>query len=338
MNRLTNDTDRIIKYKKRKKKQKYLLLFLSLLALALLLAGYFLRREDTASESGQNVSVGESGQEMPMAEQNQESARETPPAQAQASLQVHFLDVGQGDATLITMGEHAMLIDAGNNYKGTAVQLYLKKQGVTRLDYIIGTHPDADHIGGLDVMITKFDCGMVMMPEVGRDNKTYLEVIDAMEYRGYHNTPPVVGNRYQLGEASFTIVSPSQSYGDAYNNYSVGVLLAFGNTRFLFVGDAEAAAEMDMLATGISLKADVLKVVIPAVLLFLDAVQPEHAVISCGADNDYGHPHASTLNKLRERKVSVYRTDEQGSIVITSDGENLTTNCSPSLSWKSGWD
>lgn len=256
-------------------------------------------------------------------------------------LTVHFIDVGQGDAILIQCAGHAMLIDAGDNSKGTTVQLYLRKQGVEKLDYLIGTHPDADHIGGLDVIITKFDCGVVMMPEVTRENATYRDVVSAMEYKNYQNTVPVAGAEYELGDARFTIVAPNGNYEEGYNNYSIGILLVYGENRFLFTGDAEEEAEADMLANNISLEADVLKIAhhgssTSSGGAFLDAVSPKYAVISCGEGNDYGHPHSETLNKLRQREIKVFRTDEQGSITVISDGKELTWNCAPSESWQSG--
>lgn len=243
-------------------------------------------------------------------------------------MQVHYIDVGQGDATLILCNGHAMLIDAGDNSKGTAVQYYLKKQGVESLDYVIGTHPDADHIGGLDVVITKFDCNMVMMPEIRRDNATYRDVLQAMEYRGYKNTPPVVGTEYPLGEATFCIVAPNGEYGEEYNNYSIGILLTYGENRFLFTGDAMKEAEADMLANGIALQADVLKAghhgsSDAGSKAFLDAVNPKYAVISCGSDNDYGHPHRETLQSFKERRIDVYRTDLQGDVIAVSDGKEI---------------
>ncbi|MBQ9928495.1 MAG: MBL fold metallo-hydrolase [Lachnospiraceae bacterium] len=251
--------------------------------------------------------------------------------QKQEGLEVHFVDVGQGDATLIICGEHAMLIDAGDNNKGTAVQYYLQKQGVTKLDYLIGTHPDADHIGGLDVIITKFDCNRIIMPEVQRDMATYRDVIDAMEYKQYRNTRPMVGTQYFLGDAVFTVVAPVGNYGEEYNNYSVGILLTYGENKFLFTGDAERMAEYDMLQTGIDLSADVLKVghhgsSDSTSKSFLEAVSPKYAVISCGADNDYGHPHRRTMDILEESGIAVYRTDELGDIVFYSDGQNIMVN------------
>lgn len=318
---------------RKKKKQKKILLFLTFLLLVT--AGVFAGSSlFTELILPQNV-TGDAVQ----TEASQSAAQNGD----EEVLAVHFIDVGQGDATLITLGEHSMLIDAGNNDMGTTVQLYLKKQGVKKLDYVIGTHPDADHIGGLDVILTKFDCGKVMMPEIERENTTYREVIEAMEYRRYEKTLPVTGETYPFGNAFFTVVSTEGDYGEEYNNYSVGIHLTYGDTSFLFVGDAEKAAEEAMLKTGISLKSTVLKVghhgsSDSTCEAFLFSVDPEMAVISCGMGNDYGHPHRRTLDKLREEKVAVYRTDEQGSIVAASDGKSVSFSVEPSVSWKSGWE
>ena len=255
-------------------------------------------------------------------------------------LQVHYIDVGQGDCTLITCGGQTMLIDAGDNNKGMAIQNYLNKAGVTQIDYVIGTHPDADHIGGMDVILTKFYCETIMMPEVSNDTNTYRDVIDAMNYRGYKNTPPVVGNTYSLGDATFTIVAPNGSYGDM-NNFSIGIRLVHGNNRFLFLGDAEEEAESDILQNGLDISADVLKVAhhgsrTSTSRNFVNAVVPQYAVISCGEGNSYGHPSAEVLNTLREAGVHVYRTDEQGSIIAFSDGQKISFNCAPSETWQAG--
>ncbi|MCI6465198.1 MULTISPECIES: ComEC/Rec2 family competence protein [Faecalicatena] len=257
------------------------------------------------------------------------------------SLEVHFLDVGQGDATLILSDGHAMLIDAGNNSKGTAVQSYLQNKGVKKLDYVIGTHPDADHIGGLDVVIYKFDCGKVFLPDFSKDTKTYDEVVDTLKEKNYKAIHPKAGERYQLGDASFTITAPNGSKYDSANDYSIAVRLEHGKNHFLFVGDAEEESEQEMLHSGQKLDADVYKVSHHGSRTgtseeFLDAVSPKYAVISCGEDNSYGHPHAEVMNLLRREGVKVFRTDEQGTIVAVSDGKKITWNMSPDESWKAG--
>ena len=256
-------------------------------------------------------------------------------------MQVNFIDVGQGDAALIACDGHYMLIDAGNNDKGTTVQSYLMSQGVEKLDYVIGTHPDADHIGGLDVVIYKFDCDTIIMPDVANDTRTYDDVVQAMKSKGYQTTYPVVGETYTLGGATFTIVAPNADYGNDMNDWSVGVLVQNGNNRFLFTGDAEEKAEEDILNNGIDISADVYAAAhhgskTATSQAFLDKVSPTYVVISAGEGNKYGHPHAEVLNRLRAAGISVFRTDEQGTIVATSDGNDITWNCSPSESWKAG--
>lgn len=258
-----------------------------------------------------------------------------------SGLEIHYLDVGQGDSTLILCDGHAMLIDAGDNDKGTAEQSYLEGQGVTALDYVIGTHPDADHIGGLDVVLYKFDCQMVMMPDFEKDTRTYDDVVQTMKQKRYKNTLPEVGTVYELGSAVFTIVAPNGEYGDDANDYSVGILLQHGKNRFLFTGDAEEASEADMLENGIDLEADVFKASHHGSRTanteeFLQTVDPDYVVISCGQDNSYGHPHAEVMNRLRAMGISVFRTDEQGTIVAYSDGTEITFNMSPDESWKAG--
>ncbi len=257
-----------------------------------------------------------------------------------SELTVHFLDIGQGDAALIACDGEYMLIDAGDNDKGTAVQNYLTKQGVTKLKYVIGTHPDADHIGGLDVILYKFECETVMMPDIANDTATYRDVIDTMDTKGYRNTLPQAGDSYTLGSAEFTVLGPRKIYSDT-NNCSIVLRLTHGNNSFLFMGDAKEEAETDILNGDIPVDADVIKVGhhgsrTASSKVFLQAVSPAYAVISCAEDNSYGHPHAETLNNLRALGVQVFRTDEQGTIVVTSDGKELEWNCAPSETWKAG--
>lgn len=256
-------------------------------------------------------------------------------------LEVHFIDVGQGDATLIKCGDSAMLIDAGENDKGTVVQNYLRNQGVKSLDYLIVTHPDSDHSGGADVIITKYDIGKIIMPNYTKDTATYRDVIKAMDYKKYKVTEPIVGDVYKLGDAEFTIISPNDDDYDESNNYSVGILLKHGDKKFVFTGDAEEESEEDILDNDINISADVFKIghhgsKTASAADFVKAVSPEFAVISCGENNEYGHPHSATLNTLRGSNVKLFRTDEQGSVVATSDGKKITWNCSPTETWQAG--
>lgn len=255
-------------------------------------------------------------------------------------LEVHFIDVGEGDATLIKCGGKNMLIDAGDDSKGTAVQNYLQKQGVQKLDYLILTHPDADHIGGAPVIITKFEIDKVFMSDYEKDNKTYQKLIQALDNKRLKYITPKVGAKYYLGTASITIAGPNKEYTSP-NDASIALIIQNGENKFLFTGDAEEKAEQDILENSIDISADVYKVghhgsKTSSSEDLLKAVDPSYAVLSCGEGNSYGHPHAQTMNNLRALGVQVYRTDEQGSIIATSDGNKISWNCSPSDTWQAG--
>ena len=256
------------------------------------------------------------------------------------TLFVHYIDVGQGDATLITCGEDAMLIDAGDNDKGTAVQMYLESQNIDSLKYVIGTHPDADHIGGMDVILTKFDCETVLLTEEEKDTATYRDVVDAIRYRNCKRIAPKVKEQYMLGSASFTILGPMELCDDSNDN-SIAIILEHGENRFYFEGDASEKEEAAILETGIDIQADVYKTGHHGSKTstsdeLLASVDPTYAVISVGEGNSYGHPSAEVLNKLRAGHIQVFRTDEQGAIVAKSDQTSITWNCSPSESWQAG--
>lgn len=255
-------------------------------------------------------------------------------------LEVHFLDVGQGDATLIVSDGQTMLIDSGDDGQGTALQLYLTKQGIEKLDYLVLTHTDADHIGGADVIISKFDIGNVFIGDYKKETRVYRDLMQALKDRGLSYTTPAVGESFSLGAATFTILAPNKEYSDP-NNTSIVLLLKNGENSFLFSGDAQEQAEEDILENGISIDCDVYKVGHHGSKHsnskeFLSAMTPDCAVISCGENNSYGHPDAEVLNNLRSMGVKVYRTDEQGTIVAVSDGRQITWNCAPSETWQAG--
>ena len=255
-------------------------------------------------------------------------------------MEVHFMDVGQGDATLVICGGHAMLIDAGDATKGTAIQNYLQKQKITKLDYLILTHPDADHIGGAPVIITKFNIDRVFVSNFEKDNENYRKLIQSLDDKQIRPLTPKVNSIYTLGTASITILAPGKEY-DNPNDASIALLLKDGARSFLFTGDASEEAEKDLLETGVPISADVYKVGHHGSKYstsgdFFKAGGPSYAVISCGVDNAYGHPHAETLNTLRTNGVMVYRTDEEGTIIASTDGKSITFNVPASESWKAG--
>ena len=255
-------------------------------------------------------------------------------------MEVHFIDVGQGDATLIKCGEHAMLIDAGDDSKGTAIQNYLKKQKVEKLDYLVLTHPDSDHIGGAPTIITKFDIKKVFVSNYEKDNKTYRKLIQALDDKDLKYMTPKVGSRYYLGTALITILAPNKEY-DNPNDASVSLIIKNGDNKFIFSGDAGEDAEKDILDNEIDISADVYHVAHHGSKTstskdFFKAINPDYAVISCAEGNSYGHPHAETLNTLRTNGVKVYRTDEEGSIIATADGKKITFSVPASETWKAG--
>lgn len=250
------------------------------------------------------------------------------------NLSVHYIDVGQGDAILIQQGENAMLIDAGGNSNGPQVVSYIKGQGITRLEYVIGTHPHEDHIGGLDNVINSFEIGKVILPDIIHTTKTFEDVLVAIQSKGLKITKAVAGNTYTLGSAAVEIVGPISFSKDDLNNASVVCRIDYGSNSFLFTGDAEKESESKIQAAGYDISADVLKVGhhgsdTSSSEAFLVKVQPKHAVIMVGTGNTYGHPTAATLERLGGLGVNVYRTDLSGTIVITSDGSNISVNKSP---------
>lgn len=244
-------------------------------------------------------------------------------------LAVHFIDVGQGDSILAESDGHYMLIDAGENDQAGTVISYLKAQGVTKLDYVIGTHPHSDHIGGLDKVIDTFPVDKVILPPVEHTTKTFEDVLDSIASRGLKITKPTPGASYDLGDASFTILSPVKDYGSDLNNWSVGVRLTYGDNSFVMCGDAENQAEEDIIKNGAVLKADVLKAghhgsSTSTSDAFLKKVSPSWVVIQCGKGNSYGHPHKETMEKLKKAGCQVLRTDEEGTITAFSDGKTIT--------------
>jgi competence protein ComEC len=244
-------------------------------------------------------------------------------------LKIHFLDVGQAESILVQSQDHFMLIDGGNNDDADFVVKYLQDQGVTKLDYLMGTHPHADHIGGLDVVIDTFEIGKVFMPKVTHTTKTFEDVLLAIQSKGLKITAPTSGTSFELGDAKFTFVAPNNTEYEDLNNYSLVFRLVHGENAFLFTGDAEDISENEILKEGFQIASHVLKVghhgsSTSTTTAFLDEVNPTFAVISAGQDNQYGHPHKEILAKLKERDITVYRTDESGTIIATSDGKNIT--------------
>ena len=249
---------------------------------------------------------------------------------AQEDLLIDFIDVGQADSILIRNQDKVMLIDAGTNEAGKTVVNYLETLGITKIDYLIGTHPHEDHIGGLDDVINNFDIGQIYMPKIETTTKTFEDVLDAIENKNLTVTAPNKGDKIELGQAKGEFMTEPILDEDNLNVSSLVLRLEFGNTSYLFMGDAEKENEETIRWP----KTDVLKVghhgsSTSSSESFLEQVQPKYAIIMAGKDNSYGLPTQETIDKLNNIGSEIYRTDEDGTIQMTSDGNTIeikTTN------------
>lgn len=242
----------------------------------------------------------------------------------QAQTTVHFIDVGQGDCTLIRSGADAVLIDAGITDMGDTVVKYLTAAGVTKLTAIVATHPHEDHIGGLPAVLYAFETDTLYLPNQTALTPSYEALLQAAEQTNVSVEVPTPTQTLSFGQnASLTFLAPAldASY-DNTNNISIICLLNADGHRVLFTGDAEAQAEQDLLQTGVSLSCDVLKVGhhgsnTSSTDAFLTAAAPSIAVISCGRYNEYGHPHEETLERLRAHGVQIHVTAQEGTFVYS---------------------
>lgn len=242
--------------------------------------------------------------------------------------------MGQGDSELIQSNGKNMLIDTGTNESTSSLISYLKSQNISKVDYLVLTHPHEDHIGGADAVIKDFNVEKVYMPKIITTTKTFKDVTTAMQNKGLKPSVPTVGEEFKVGDASCKILSPINVNKEDLNTYSIVLKVTFGSNKFLFTGDAQASNEEDMINKNFDLSADVLKVGhhgshTSTSQAFLDKVNPKFAVISCGKNNDYGHPHSETIDKLKVKNIPLYRTDESGTIVCTSDGKSISFSCNP---------
>ncbi|MGB5824215.1 MAG: ComEC/Rec2 family competence protein [Proteocatella sp.] len=249
-------------------------------------------------------------------------------------LELHFIDVGQGDSTFIkTPGGYTMLIDAGDNSHGSDVVNYIKGLGVKKIDVLIGTHPDADHIGGIDNVIDSFEIGEFYMPKKTHTTKTYADVLNAAKNSNLKIKVAVADKIIPFDpDTKAVFLSPeNQTYSDN-NSYSAVIKLTYDQNSFLLTGDTEKENEAKMINKyGISLQSDLIKLAHHGSSTsntpdFLDAVNPQVAVTSCGYKNKYSHPHKEILSYLEENDIVLYRTDEQGDIIVYSDGQKLSVN------------
>ena len=251
-----------------------------------------------------------------------------PPPTDGSTLSVHFIDVGQADAALVFCDGKVLMIDGGDRSDSDLIYTYLKKHNVTHIDYMVCTHAHEDHVGGLPGALTYATVGTVYAPVTSHDTQVFSKFVSKVEERGSFITVPQPGTRFSLGAANVTILGPVKDYTET-NNTSIILRVEFGKTSFLFTGDMEHDAEIDLIESGAMLSSTVLKVghhgsSTSSSYRFVREVAPAYAVISVGTDNEYGHPNEDVLSRYRDADVKLYRTDLQGDIICTSDGETVS--------------
>ena len=250
--------------------------------------------------------------------------------QYEGKLAVHFLDVGQGDSIFIELpNDETMLIDAGENYHGEGIIDYIKNAGHTKIDYLVATHPHSDHIGSMPYIVRNFDIGSVYMPKVSANTDIYESLLKAVKNKKLKVNNGKAGvNIVKTDDLSADIIGPVKIDESNLNNCSIVIKLCFGKKSFLLTGDAETG-EMNSIKA--DLNADVLKAGHHGSRnstnsKLLKKITPDITVISCGKNNDYGHPHKEVLTQLKKINSSVYRTDKDKTIIAVSDGNSLTVS------------
>ena len=251
---------------------------------------------------------------------------------SRSPISVHFIDVGQGDCILIKTQHASALVDAGDRGKGEAVVQYLRNQNIEKLDYVFITHPDSDHIGGMPEVLENFKVSKFIMPAIKKENmpttKIFEKLLNTIRNKQIDAETAVPQDVFNLGDATLTVLAPISSTSKL-NNMSIVLRVVMGKNSFLLTGDAEIEEEMDMIKSGYPLQSDVLKAghhgsKNSSGKDFLRAVSPKTVIVSCGRDNSYGHPSTEALERFSQVGAEVFRTDRHGSIVIGSDGENIS--------------
>ena len=241
----------------------------------------------------------------------------------------HFIDVGQGDCILVQVNNKNLLIDSGTSDSKEKVIRYLKNNNVSRLDYVIATHPHDDHIGGMASVIKSFEVGEFYAPKVTSTTLAFQDLVVALKNKNLKIKIAKPDVSLDVGPyTSCVILAPNKSTYKDINNYSSAIKISYKNSTYLFTGDIETLSEQELLNKDYDLKCDVLKVPhhgsnSSTSENFLKRVCPKFAVISCGINNSYGHPSKETTDKLKNINCTTYRTDLNGTVILVSDGANI---------------
>jgi len=252
-------------------------------------------------------------------------------------LELTMIEVGQADSFLLIQGDEVALIDCGTRSTGDDVVEHLKSVGITEIDYVIGTHPHDDHMGGMYDVITNFEIGKIIMPEIEAGEVTtnwYIKLMQEIKNEDYELEYAEVGTIYNLGDATMKIIGPITKPNDNLNNYSIVMKVSYGEMDIIMTGDAETEVEEEILKSGENIDAEILKVGhhgsdTSSSEEFLDASSPDYALISTKVGNKYAHPIKETMEKLQKRDIKVYRTDENGTVVLTITSDDVSFNCEP---------
>lgn len=261
-------------------------------------------------------------------------------AAEQGDMAVHFIDVGQGLAILVQSGGENLLYDGGSRSHADEVVQYLKNQQIETIDYMISSHYDEDHLGGLVKCLNNFEVERILGSDYVHTSDLFNTFMNTATANAIIVEYPSVGDSFEFGTGSFTVMAPSGISKNSNDN-SVVIRLTNGNNSFLFMGDAEETSEQDMISTGRSLDCDVLCVghhgsASSTTWDLLEASTPSWAVVSCGSGNSYGHPTAETMGRLSDMGIPVFRTDDQGTIIALSNGETIGWNQDPCNDYSSG--
>lgn len=270
----------------------------------------------------------EKPEETTKTEEVQTPSETVDPIPKDSTFEIHFIDVGQADAALVLCDGKTMLIDGGNSADSSLIYSYLKKHDVSHLDYIVATHSHEDHVGGLSGALNYATVDTAFCSVKSYDSDVFNDFVKYLSKQNASITVPAAGDSFSLGSATVKILAPI-SKSDDPNNMSIVVRIVYGDTSFLFTGDAEREEEQDILNVGYDLESTVLKVghhgsANSTSYPFLREIMPEYAVISVGSGNSYGHPTEEALSRLRDADVKVFRTDMQGHIICTSDGNSVS--------------